>query len=398
MKKIAKKVKPYQILMIALFALFLAAMPILTLIFNPSEPKPFSENENRYLSEFPKLSFETYKNEKFMNGFDDWLSDRFYGREEWISVKNSVDKLLGKTENNGVFIENDMMIQIWKGNNEEIYSKNLKAVNNFVDNNSQIPCYFMLVPNAQEIYSENVPTYAEVGSQKEFIDKFYSELNQSVKTIDAYSALNENKNSYIYYRTDHHWTSLGAFLAYTAAADTLGYSAAGYDDFDIEHASDSFRGTLFSKTLDKGVTPDVMDYYTLKENEPQVKVSVFKEYDMKTGEVIYDKYDSLYFREYLEVKDKYSSFLGQNSPLVTVENPTAKTNKSLLVIKDSYAHSLVPFLSKEYKKVTMIDLRYINTDFRVMAPIKGYDQMIFVYNVITFSEDESNLLKLNMCK
>ncbi len=219
MKKIAKKVKPYQILMIALFALFLAAMPILTLIFNPSEPKPFSENENRYLSEFPKLSFETYKNEKFMNGFDDWLSDRFYGREEWISVKNSVDKLLGKTENNGVFIENDMMIQIWKGNNEEIYSKNLKAVNNFVDNNSQIPCYFMLVPNAQEIYSENVPTYAEVGSQKEFIDKFYSELNQSVKTIDAYSALNENKNSYIYYRTDHHWKSLGACLAYNATAN-----------------------------------------------------------------------------------------------------------------------------------------------------------------------------------
>ncbi|MDE7280840.1 MAG: hypothetical protein K2N36_03755, partial [Ruminiclostridium sp.] len=68
------------------------------------------------------------------------------------------------------------------------------------------------------------------------------------------------------------------------------------------------------------------------------------------------------------------------------------------VIKDSYAHCLVPFLSKEYKKVTMIDLRYINTDFRVMTPLKEYDQMMFVYNVITFSEDESNLLKLNMCK
>ena len=390
--------KPYKILMIALFALFLAAMPILTLIFNPSDPKPFSENENRYLSEFPKLSFETYKNEKFMTGFDDWLSDRFYGREEWIAVKNSVDKLLGKTENNGVFTENDMMMQIWKGYNEEIYGKNLKAVNNFIDNNSQIPCYFMLVPNAQEIYSENVPAYAEIGSQKDFIDRFYSDINKSVKAIDVYSAIYENKDSYLYYRTDHHWTSYGAFLSYTAAADTLGYSSASYDDFDIEHASDSFRGTLFSKTLDKGVTPDTIDYYTLKDNEPQVKVSVFKEYDTKTGEIIYNKYDSLYFREFLEIKDKYSSFLGQNSPLVTVENPTAKTDKSLLVIKDSYAHSLVPFLSKEYKKVTMIDLRYINTDFRVMAPIKDYDQMLFVYNVITFSEDESNLLKLNMCK
>ena len=81
-----------------------------------------------------------------------------------------------------------------------------------------------------------------------------------------------------------------------------------------------------------------------------------------------------------------------------MENPNAKTHRSLLVIKDSYAHCLVPFLSKEYQKVTMIDLRYINTDFRTMAPIEDYDQMLFVYNVITFSEDESNLLKLNMCK
>lgn len=400
MKKSLKtnKIKPYKILMIALFAVFLAVMPILTLIFNPSEPKPFSENENRYLSAFPKLSFESYKDEKFMEGFDEWLSDRFYGREEWIAMKNTADKLLGKTENNGVFIKNDMMMQIWKGYDGEVYSKNLNAVNNFVKNNPKVPCYFMLAPNAQEIYPENIPAFAEIGSQKDFIDKLYSDLDESIKTIDIYSVLKENKDSYIYYRTDHHWTSYGAFLAYGAAADELGYTASAYDDFNVEQASDSFRGTLFSKTLDSGITPDVIDYYTLKENEPQVKVSVFKDYDTKNGKVNYDEYDSLYFREFLDVKDKYSSFLGQNSPLVTVENPNAKTDKSLLVIKDSYAHCLVPFLSKEYQKVTMIDLRYINTDFRAMAPIENYDQMLFVYNVITFSEDESNLLKLNMYK
>ena len=390
--------KPHQILMIALFALFLALMPILTLIFNPSEPKPFSENENRYLSAFPKLSFESYKDEKFMEGFDEWLSDRFFGREKWIAMKNSADKILGKTENNGVFVKNNMMMQIWRGYDEEIYSKNLNAVNNFVKNNPQAPCYFMLAPNAQEIYHENVPSFAEVGSQKDFIDKLYSDLDEGIRTIDVYSALKENKESYIYYRTDHHWTSYGAFLAYGAAADELGYTPYVYDDLNIERASDSFRGTLFSKTLDSSITPDAIDYYTLKENEPQVKVYVFKDYDTKNGKVIYDEYNSLYFREFLDVKDKYSSFLGQNSPLVTVENPNAKTDKSLLVIKDSYAHCLVPFLSKEYQKVTMVDLRYINTDFRVMTPIDDYDQMLFVYNVITFSEDESNLLKLNMCK
>lgn len=390
--------KPYKILMIALFGLFLISMPICTIIFQPKEEKPFSENENRYLSAFPKLSFETYKDKKFMEGFDTWLSDRFFGREDWIVLKNNANKALGKTENNGVFIKNNMMMEIWKDYDKEIFEKNLKAVNGFAERNSDIPCYFMLVPNAQEIYKENIPAFAEVGSQQEYISDLYSGLNKNFKTIDAYTALNENKDSYIYYRTDHHWTSYGAFLGYTAAAPVLGYDSYKYEDFKIEHASDQFEGTLFSKTLEFRVTPDTMDYYTLKENEPSVKVSVFKEFDTKTSTVKYDEYDSMYFREFLQVKDKYSSFLGQNSPVVTVENPNAKSDKSLLIIKDSYAHALVPFLSKEYKKVTMVDLRYIKTDFRIMTPLNDYDQLLFVYNVITFSQDSSNILRLNMCK
>lgn len=387
----------YKKIMIAFFAVFLTAMPILTLVFLSPEKTPFSENENRYLAAFPKLNMKTYKDESFMNGFDDWISDRFFGREDWIVLKNKTDSALGKTETNGVFIENDMMMQIWDGYNEELYKKNLNAINNFIAKHPEIPAYFMLVPNAQEIYRENVPKYAEVGSQKQFIDKFYSELKGFEGTVDVLSALTDRKSSYIYYRTDHHWTSYGAFTGYEAAASVLDYDNYKYDSFTVEHASSEFRGTLFSKTLDFDVTPDVIDYYTLTENEPGVKVSVYKDLDPKTGKVIYDEYDSMYFRSFLEVKDKYSSFLGQNSPIVTVENENAKNDKSILLIKDSYAHSLVPFLSKEYKTVTMIDLRYINIDFQTMTPLKNYDRLLFLYNVITFSEDE-NIVKLNICK
>lgn len=387
----------YKKIMIAFFAVFLTAMPILTLVFLSPEKTPFSENENRYLAAFPKLNMKTYKDESFMNGFDDWISDRFFGREDWIVLKNKTDSALGKTETNGVFIENDMMMQIWDGYDEELYNKNLNAINNFIAKHPEIPAYFMLVPNAQEIYRENVPKYAEIGSQKQFIDKFYSELKGFEGTVDVLSALADRKSSYIYYRTDHHWTSYGAFTGYEAAASVLDYDNYKYDSFTVEHASNEFRGTLFSKTLDFDVTPDVIDYYTLTENEPSVKVSVYKELDPKTGKVIYDEYDSMYFRSFLEVKDKYSSFLGQNSPIVTVENENAKNDKSILLIKDSYAHSLVPFLSKEYKTVTMIDLRYINIDFQTMTPLKNYDRLLFLYNVITFSEDE-NIVKLNICK
>lgn len=387
----------YKKIMVAIFALFLAAMPILTLIYLSPEERPFSENENKYLSAFPQLTFKSYKNASFMKGFDTWLSDRFFGREDWIILKNKTDSALGKTEINGVFTENDMMMQKWDSYDEDLYTRNLNAINKFVENNSQIPAYFMLVPNAQEIYKENTPSFAEVGSQKEFIDNFYSSLKGFSGTVDTLSPLMQRKNSYIYYRTDHHWTSYGAFTAYEAAAPVLDYDNFKYDSFTIEHASNSFRGTLFSKTLDFDVTPDVIDYYTLTNNEPEVKVSVYKDLNTAKQEVVYDEYDSMYFRSFLEVKDKYSSYLGQNSPIVTVENENAKSDRSLLIIKDSYAHSLVPFLSKEYKKVTMIDLRYINMDFRIMVPLEGYDQMLFVYNVITFSQDE-NIVKLSLCK
>lgn len=389
----------YKKLMIGLFAIFLIEVPVFTLIFLSPEERPFSENENRYLAKFPKLSFETYKNEKFMEGFDTWISDRFFGREQWIELKNKSDRVIGKTEINGVFIENNMMMEIWEGFDEAVYKKNLNAINSFAENNPDIPKYFMLVPNAQEIYKSYVPNFASIGNQKKFIDGFYSDLNGFNGTIDVYSALQQkSQDSYIYYRTDHHWTSYGAFLAYQAAAPALDYESYPYSAFEIEHASHDFRGTLFSKTLSFDITPDIIDYYTVAKGEPQVKVSVYDKYDNSTGKIKYKEYDSMYFRSFLEVKDKYSSFLGQNSPLVTVENPSAKNDKSLLVIKDSYAHSLVPFLSKEYKKVTMIDLRYINTDFRAMAPLDDYDQLLFVYNVITFSQDDSNILKLNMCK
>lgn len=393
MKNLHKKI------MIVLFALFMLAMPVLTLVFLSPEKQPFSENENRYLAQFPKFSFESYKNKKFMEGFDDWISDRFVGREQWIEFKNSSDRAIGKTEINGVFIENDMMMEAWKSYDQTIYDKNLKAINKFAENHENIPIYFMLVPNAQEIYKNNLPAFAPVENQKKFIDNFYAELSGFEGTVDVYSALKEkSENSYIYYRTDHHWTSYGAFLAYQAAAPVLGYESYPYSAFEIEHASHDFRGTLFSKTLDFNVTPDIIDYYTVAKGEPEVKVSVYDKPDNSTGKIIYKNYDSMYFRDFLDVKDKYSSFLGQNSPLVTVENPSAKSEKSLLVIKDSYAHSLVPFLSKEYKKVTMIDLRYINADFQIIAPLEDYDQLLFMYNVITFSQDDRHIIKLNMCK
>ncbi len=165
--------------------------------------------------------------------------------------------------------------------------------------------------------------------------------------------------------------------------------AFGSGSFNIEAAINDFRGTLYSKTLDDSVTPDTIDYYVLADGEPNVKLTSINGADVK-------KYDSLYVREYLDVKDKYSGFTGPNVPIVTIETDV-DTDKTLLIIKDSYAHSLVPFLSKHYKKITMVDMRYINTDLNRFVKLDDYSQVLFMFNVISFAED-NGLTKLGLTK
>ena len=381
----------YKKIMIVLFGAFMLLLPILTIVFISPEQQPFSENENRYLASFPKLSLKTIEDEKFMEGFDEWISDRFIFREGWITLKNKTEQIIGKTEINGVFIVDDKMIEVWKEYDKELVDKNLTAMNDFASRHTDIPMFFLLAPNSQEIYQNVLPANAITSNQKTFIKNAYSSLTNFAGTIDAYSLLSENKDKYIYYRTDHHLTSFGSFLEYTAAGSKLGYTPFDISAFNIEHASSSFRGTLYSKTLDSSVTPDIIDYYTLTKDEPQVSLSVLQ------GDGSYAQYDSLYFRDFLEKKDKYSSFTGANAPIVTIKTNLPNNDRSILIIKDSYAHSFVPFLTKNYSTVTMVDLRYLNVDFQEFISLNDYDQVLFMYNVITFSADTS-LLKLNTCK
>lgn len=372
-------------LLIVIFAVIIIALPLFSAIFMPNEEFPFSENENRYLAEFPKISLERLTNKSFMEGFDKWVSDMFIERESWIIIKNNSEKLLGKTEINGIYTEEDRMIQSWSDYSKPLTDKSLQALNDFAERHSEVPVYFMLAPTAQEIYSDTLPANAPVKSQKNYIKYCYDAL-PAVVCIDVTGTLTENRDRYIYYRTDHHWTSLGAYLGYAAAAQKMNYTAVSLGEFNIEHASGNFLGTLYSKTLDLSVTPDVIDFYTLAAGDPEVTLTTV------SGEEV-NKHDSLYFKEYLKKKDKYSAFLGPNSPVINIKSNLTDNDRKLLVFKDSYAHCLIPFYTKSYSEITVLDMRYINADYQTMINVEDFDQVLFVYNAVTFSED-GNLRKL----
>ena len=378
------KKKAYKIVTVVLFAVILITLPVLTFIFNPSDPRPFSENENRYLSVFPTLTWDSFRSEKFMNGFEDWFADRFFGREQWIKLRNSTERLAGKIDINGVYTANDRMMEIWKGYDSDFIMKNLNALNKFSEKYPDVSMYFLLAPTSQEVYSDLFPASAPIGSQTELLE-FCRENLTSMQTINVIPTIKMHSSDYIYYRTDHHWTSYGAYLAYYDTAKAMGFKPSDLNEFDIEHASYSFRGTLYSKTLDDSITPDVIDYYH-PHSVKDVSLTVKNGTEVK-------KYDSLYFREYLDVKDKYSSFLGPNVPYEEIV--TGVDGPSLLVFKDSYAHSMIPFLTAHFSRITVLDMRYIKVGINNLVKVNNYDSVLVLYNAITFSQD-MDIRRLNM--
>ncbi|MEG2596834.1 MAG: DHHW family protein, partial [Oscillospiraceae bacterium] len=229
------------------------------------------------------------------------------------------------------------------------------------------------------------PNAAPGISQKELIDGVYEKL-ESVFGIDAYSSLSSNAEKYIYYRLDHHWTSLGAYLAYSTSSKQLGFTPVPLEKFNIEHASHNFRGSLYSKVIYDRIEADNIDLYTYGNGSHATDVEIFD------GNK-WSKAEDIYFREYLRKKDQYAVFLGQNQPIITVHTDT-KNGKNLLVFKDSYIHSMLPFLALHYEKITLVDLRYMKASFENWVDLDEYQQTLFCYNVKNFAVD-ADIQKIN---
>lgn len=380
MKKYFNKKNLPEIVISILFFGFLTVMAVVTVI-RPKEK--FSDMENKTLQSFPKFSTKALFDGTYLDKVETYVSDHFAGRVSWIELKADTEHLIGKNEQKGIYVLNDRLIEKIEEVDYTEIDKSIAAINNFADDNA-LPVYMMLVPTSAEFYKHQMPDYMPNLDQKKFIDYIHSNLNDNVNFIDVYNTMAQNANEYIFYRTDHHWTTHGAYLAYNAAGEAMGYTPAAKDNFSIEQVSDSFKGTFYSKALYDGIEDDKIDYYI---SDTPVTVEVTSEFGKEP--VIYD---SMYFRDYLDVKDKYSSFLGTNQPIVTIK--TGNEGKKILLIKDSYAHCYAPFLAENYSEITLLDMRYIQISYKSIIDVSEYDQVLFLYNASSFATDR-NVKKLS---
>ena len=381
-KRQNKYLKIYYSIMTLVFLVILIV--IVTLNTTKKDIK-FSESENRILAQKPKFSIDRLLEGRYTKKYEKYKVDQFVDRDGWMKLKSSVDLALGKNESNGIYKgSDDYLIESFEVPDSEIVSRNIKAINDFNKKHKDINQYMLIAPNAVSILSEKLPPYAPVVSQKLVMDNFAKTLNKGINYIDVYNTLDKHDKEYIYYKTDHHWTTLGAYYSFLEAAKAMDLEVKK-DYYNVERVSNDFYGTLYSKSGYEVKTPDYIDVYLPKDENDEYVVNYVEEQK---------KSASFYDSEKLETKDKYGVFLGGNHPVVKIKT-ISKEDRKLLVFKDSYANSFVPFLTQYFSDIIMVDPRYYYDDIEKLIEEEGISDILYLYNANTFFSDTSLELVLN---
>ena len=362
-----------------IFLAFIGVFFILNLVL---PDRQFSEQENRYLQMKPEFSFKSLFSGDYTSKFETYTTDQFTFRDEWITLKAASELALGKQENNDVHLcENGTLIEGYERPESSALDANMSALNALVEN-TDAQVYFALIPDKSDLYASLLPKNAPNDSEKEVIDYCYAQSNAT--NVDMYSALGAHTDEYIFYRTDHHWTSLGAYYGFSALAESMGIDCPALDFYADRHViSEEFYGTTWSSSGFSWVGPDTMEIFV---NEPEgLKVTSYPEGSPVEGK--------LYDFSFLEKKDKYSTFMGGNCPLHEIVTGT-EGKPSLLIIRDSYTDSLLPLLLDDFSEIHVLDLRYYRASLKSYIEQNDFDSVLVCYSVSNFSTD-SNIFLLS---
>lgn len=355
-----------EFITLGLFAAFIAAF---ALAFWIMPDRDMSEEENRALEQFPEVSVQSVVSGEFTEKFAAYMADQFPLRDQFVGVKAASELALGKRENNSIFVLGDTLAERFDTVNEANVERNLGAIDAFVAacRERGITAEFAVFGRAMDVRS--IPVYGNGTT-----DAAWTLLDGHAH-LDMRCALDGHADEYVYYRTDHHHTSLGAYYAYEYLAPHLGYEANSIGHYRRETISEDFLGTTYSKAGAKWIAPDSVERFRW-DGDSTLTVTV------DGGE----PHAGMYFEEYLDKKDKYSVFLGGNNARVDVRlaSDGGEARAKLLIVKDSFAHSLVPFLAEHFD-VTMIDPRYYKKPLIKLVEDEGFDAVLVCCNMDTLS-------------
>jgi hypothetical protein len=368
-----------------LLALFFGLFALLNLVL---PDHLFSEYENRYLQEWPDLSFKTLFSGYFGDMFNVYIQDQFPVRDAWISLKTFSEMLVGKKDNGRVYFGKDgYLLLIGSKPDKKLLDKNLAALSKLfdelADKQKDLRSFLLFVPSAAEVMPDLLPAYAPGPDTSAVMNAALAYLGHKAFLIDSLAALQsaaKNKGQ-LYYRTDHHWTTGGAYVVYQAWARALGFEPLQQDDFRIDTVSKSFYGTCWSQGHGWSCKPDAIESW---QTEAQCHVTIRINGSEKPDGKLYDP-------AFLNKKDKYAYFLGGN--YATVDVTTGIHNgRTLLLIKDSYANAFIPFLTQHYERILVVDPRHLNMNLEdCLQKLAGFvpTDLLLLCSLDQFASDAS---------
>lgn len=382
-----KSLRNYRLFFHRLGLLFFL-LPVIVLVSSIILPDTgFSEKENRILASRPALKLDQIISGGYEKQFETYENDQFPLRDMWITLKATTDRLMGKVEENGVYLgKNGYLMEAFNAPSQTQYDATVNAMTSFAQKHPDLKQYALIAPNSVNILKSNLPAFAPADDQNPWIDKLKDSLTSAgVTFIDIRDTFTDHKAEDLYYHTDHHWTTLGAYYAYLQAAAVMGIDISS-DSYDKAPVSQTFKGTLSAKSGFRSGETDELDVFLPNGDNTLSSVVNYVDEQKKSA--------SFYDTSKLNTRDKYALFFGGNHAQVKISTPT-ETNHTLLVLKDSYANSLVSFLAPHYRKIIMVDPRYYYGDLEELIQVENVQEVLYLYNANTFFADTSLELALS---
>lgn len=339
--------------------------------------REISEWENRYLSGRPEIRFNDLKDGSYMEKYEEYVNDQIPFRDGFIKLKSVSETILLKIENNGIARGEDSYLFTKGTEDTSQFDKNIEIISKFCDS-IENPVIVAIAPNAAGVISEKVPKGLLMPDQCKKLDELKADnsLLKGARVVDLKCALKAHEDEYIYYHTDHHWTTTGAYYAYCEISE---------NPVDIDRITrdsetfvyDDFLGTLYAKYKGFLVRADSISYYDIP----------VKSY--KTDDTVRD---GLLDKDKLSVFDKYRMFMYGNFGKCDLET-YSENGRQLIVFKDSYANCLIPFLTYDYEHITVIDLRFFGESVQELIQNNQKADVMFIHN-FDFLNEDNHLYKL----
>ena len=366
----------------AVVLLFIGIIVVMQAAFWLLPRRSFSENEKRVLSEAPQIDAAGIADGSVFRSIESYLSDHFPGRELWVGANAYLENAEGRGATEDIVRgTDDWLFTAPVSDDRETLWDNMQAITTFAEKQS-VPVTMMAVPSAGAVVSDKLPALHLPYPDADLLEEARRIAGNTLHWVDLYTDFcSAEQPERLYYRTDHHWTSEGAYRAYCLLMEELGQSSVPRDDFTVEQIS-GFYGTSYSKSGLWLTEPDTLELWTGSDIQAVTTV-----YDANRADPV--TREGMFFREYLEDADKYPVFLSGNHARVHIET-NADSGKRLLVIKDSYAHALAPFLAEEYSTIDLIDLRYFKQQtISSWLEENPADEILLVYGLSSLAEDKN---------